>query len=176
VTPLLIIVAIGFLAWRYRKVLGLNKMWDQHGRAQAQDLAAQLGWSRQQQRTEKRDAAGRSSISSASPRRSFVPQLDSRRLPAALAVGAVVAVMGLGLELGGHSLLASLVFLFVGPFAGGLYVRSRWWVLIAAALAVMVGAGGRVGGVLVGLAVAAIAYGATRMDAKAWLARWNAES
>jgi hypothetical protein len=86
-----------------------------------------------------------------------------------------VAIVVVGLESQGFAFLASIVALAIGPFCGGLYVRSRWWVLVAPLIAVVVGAGGKLGSWAVALAVAAIAYGGTRPEVRSWLARWTAE-
>lgn len=107
--------------------------------------------------------------------RSYLPKIDSSRLPTALAIGVLVAVVALGLELQGFSLLASLVAILIGPFFGGTYVRSWWWPLVASVTAVIVGAGGELGLLIVAVPVAAIAYAGIRTDVAARIARWNAE-
>ena len=170
----LTILTIAFVAWRYRKMLGLDKTWDRYGREQADDLAARMGWRGRNGPTSTTAGAGRPATPQVLPRRSFLPQIDSSRLPAALTVGAVEAVVIVGLEIQGFSFFSSIVALLVGPFIGGAYLRSRWWMVVAAMIAVVVGAGGRLSPFIVALPVAAMAYAGIRADVRAWISRWDA--
>ncbi|MEA2594489.1 MAG: hypothetical protein QOF01_958 [Thermomicrobiales bacterium] len=173
--PFLTILTVAVLVWRYRKVLGLDKRWDQSGRSSADDLAARLGWSSQRGAQRPAAASTKPAGSTGAVVRSYLPKIDSSRLPTALAIGVLVAVVALGLELQGFSLLASLVAILIGPIFGGTYVRSWWWPLVASVTAVIVGAGGELGLLIVAVPVAAIAYAGIRTDVAARIARWNAE-
>jgi hypothetical protein len=175
VTPFLVILTIAFIAWRYRRILGLDQRWDQHGRAHADDLAQRLGW------TTRKTTGGGTTNSSNVPvttrpvERSFYPKIDTSRLPPSLAVGALVGIIVVALDIQGMSLLSFVVGILIGPFAGGVYLRSRWWLLVAPGVAIVVGAGGEIGPLIVAFPVAAIAYVGTRTDVAAWIARLNAE-
>lgn len=175
VTPFLIIVTIAFIAWRYRRVLGLDQRWDQHGRAHADDLAQRLGWSTRKATVRRATGSHKVPVTTRPAERSFYPRLDTSRLPASLAVGALVGIVVVALDIQGMSLLSFAIGILVGPFAGGVYVRSRWWLLVAPAVAIVVGAGGEIGPLIVAFPVAAIAYAGLRTDVAAWIARLNAE-
>jgi hypothetical protein len=175
VTPFLVIVTIAFIAWRYRRALGLGQHWDQHGRAHAEDLAQRLGWSTQ--RTTDRSAPGTKKVpvTTRPTERSSFPKLDTSRLPASLAAGALVGIIVVALDIQGMSLISFAIGILIGPFAGGVYVRSRWWLLVAPAVAIVVGAGGEIGPIIVAFPVAAIAFAGIRTDIAAWIARLNAD-
>ncbi len=176
VTPLLIIVTIAFLAWRYRRVLGLDQRWDQHGRTHADDLAQRLGWTTRRSSDRPPAGSAKAPVVANSPDRSFFPRLDTSRLPTSLAIGALEGIIVVALDIQGFSLLAFILGILIGPFAGGTYLRSRWWLLVAPAVAIVVGAGGELGPLVVAFPVAAIAYGGIRTDVAAWIARLNAET
>jgi hypothetical protein len=175
VAPFVTIVVIALVAWRYRRALGLSKRWDEFGRDHAGDLAARLGWSNRKGPGGPTRASTARTAVARSTRRSFFPRFDTRRLPVALVVGACEAVIVLGLDLGGHDFLSFVVGIVVGPFIGGVYVRSYWWLLVAAVAAIVVGAGGEIGPLLVAVPVAAIGYVGIRTDVAGWIARLNAE-
>jgi hypothetical protein len=169
----LTLLIVGFIVWRYRQVLGLDKTWDRYGREHADELATRLGW-RDGRRSPRPGLTRQATVDRAAPSRSLLSYVDGRRLPAALTAGALEALVIVGLELQNYTFLASLTSLLVGPFVGGAYLRTRWWMLVAAAIAVIVGAGGRLGPVVVALPVAVIAYAGIRTDLRAVIARWNA--
>lgn len=170
-----IILIVAFVAWRYRRVLGLSKQWDQHGRAQAEDLAAKLGWTNRQGGPRTSAPQARQPVPVRARPTSFYPKIDTSRLPTAVAIGALFAIIVVGLDLQGYSILSFLIGIVVGPIAGGLYVRSRWWLLVAPAVAIIVGAGGEIGALFVAFPVAALAYAGIRADIAGWLARLNAQ-
>jgi hypothetical protein len=176
VTPFLIVVTVAFIAWRYRRALGLDQRWDQHGRTHAEDLAQRLGWTTRKTNGRSPADPTRAPVAVNSPGRSFYPRLDTSRLPTSLAIGALVGIIAVALDVQGLSLLSFLIGILVGPFAGGTYVRSRWWILVAPAVAIVVGAGGELGPLVVAFPVAAIAYGGIRSDVAGWIARLNAEA
>jgi hypothetical protein len=88
----------------------------------------------------------------------------------------VVATVVVALDIQGFSFLSFLVGMVVGPLAGGVFARTRWWLLIAPLIAVVVGAGQGIGMWIVAGAVAAIAYAGLRLDVAGWLARFDADS
>jgi hypothetical protein len=174
--PVLTLVVIAFVAWRYRRVLGLGKRWHDFDRDRAVDRATRLGWSSRGQtagdptrRPVPHNGASRG------PQPGFLPSYNSRYLPAALAAGVVESAIVLGLDLAGHDVLSLMTGLLLGPFVGGLIVRSLWWPLVAALVAVVVGAG-ELGTSVIALPVAAIGYAGVRADFAAWLARLNADA
>jgi hypothetical protein len=175
VTPFLIIVTIAVIAWRYRRVLGLDQRWSQHGRPHADDLAQRLGWTTRKANVRAPDRSAKVPVGLSSPDRSFYPRLDTSRLPASMAIGALVGTVVVALDIQGFSLLSFVIGILIGPFAGGAYVRSRWWLLVAPAVAIVVGAGGELGPLVVAFPVAALAYGGIRTDVAGWIARLNAE-
>jgi hypothetical protein len=176
VTSILVILAIVFLAWRYRRSLGLDQRWDRYGRSYADELSEKLGWSTRRGGNPAPDATVKTPVTPGPERHPFLPTLDTTRLPTAVAAGVLVAIIAVALDVQGWSLLASLVGIVIGPFAGGTYIRSRWWVLVAPAVAVVVGAGGELSPLFVAVPVAAIAYGGIRTDVGAWLARLDTGS
>jgi hypothetical protein len=91
------------------------------------------------------------------------PTLDGSLLPRALAVGVGFGVVGLGLHVAGYDTLVLALGLVVGPFAGGLFVRSRWWILVAVATGVPLAASDELRPALVVLPVALVAYVGTRV-------------
>jgi len=176
VLPVVVVLVIGVVAWRYRRVLGLGKGWDGSGRDQVDDLAARLGWSNREAPGRPTQTRARPSLDSGPRSRSFYPAISTRRLPIALAIGVVEGIVVVDLDLGGHTFLAFLAGIVVGPFLGGLYVRSLWWPVVAALVAIVVGAGGEIGTLLVAIPVASIGYAGIRTDAAGWIARLNAET
>ncbi|HEY7036216.1 MAG TPA: hypothetical protein VH482_33110 [Thermomicrobiales bacterium] len=171
----LTIVVIVYLAWRYRRVLGLDKRWDGFGRQQASDLAASLGWGTRREPTAQPPAPARQPQTSRPARQGMFPKIDSRRLPVTIAAGIVEAIVVIGLDLAGHSLLSFLAAAVIGPFLGGLYVRSLWWPLIAALVAIVVGAGGEMSPLVVTVPVAIFGYVGARSDVAGWFSRLFAE-
>jgi hypothetical protein len=176
VTSILILLAVGLLAWRYRQVLGLDQRWDRHGRAHAEDLAAKLGWTNRQSGNGAPTSQPAPKVQDAPSYRSLVPRVDISRLSNSVAVGAAVAVVVFALDLQGYSLLAFLIGIVIGPYFGGAYLRSRWWLLVAPVVAIVAGAGGELGLPVVALPVAVIAYLGIRSDVAGRVARWNAET
>lgn len=92
------------------------------------------------------------------------PTIDNRLLTRALAGGVVLGLISGGLQLAGLTLLAYVVGLGVGPFTGGVLLRTRWWVLVAAIVSVIIGAGGEIRALYIALPVAMIAYLGVRME------------
>ncbi len=94
-----------------------------------------------------------------------IPPFDPSRLPIALVVGVVVALIAAALEMMGHTILSQLAGLAIGPFVGGIAVRSYWWVFVVApGIAALIGAGAGITSVLVAIPVIAIAYGGVRVE------------
>jgi len=176
VTPIVVILVVAFLAWRYRKMLGLDQRWDRHGRVYTEELASKLGWTTGQKVDRKPTAPARPPFQSQAHRRSLLPTPDSSRLPVAVATGIVVATVVVALDIQGFSFLSLLVGMVVGPLAGGVFTRTRWWLLVAPLIAVVVGAGQGMGLWIVAGAVAAIAYAGLRFDVASWLARLYSDS
>lgn len=92
------------------------------------------------------------------------PTFDDRLLPRALAVGIGLGVVTMGLHIAGYDSLAIALGLAVGPFVGGLVVRSRWWVLVAAVTAVSLAATDDLRPAVVALPVALVAYVGIRFE------------
>lgn len=92
------------------------------------------------------------------------PSVDSRLLPGALIAGVVLGVITGGLQFAGQTVLAYIVGLGIGPFAGGVLLRTRWWVLVAAIVSVVIGAGGEIRAFYVAVPVALIAFIGVRLD------------
>jgi hypothetical protein len=94
------------------------------------------------------------------------PTVDDRLLPRALAVGVGLGIAGMGLHLAGYYTLGLALGLVVGPFAGGLAVRSSWWVIVAVATAVPLAASDDLRPAVVALPVALVAYVGTRFGGR----------
>ena len=152
-TVVVVLVAIGFVAWRYRRFFGFEP--------------ADRG--RPERLPERADGAQ-------ATRPWWLPTIDSKHLPAALLAGGCVAAAGITLDLLTHPILAQAAVLVVGPITGGMVVRSRWWPIVAAAVATVAGGGGRLGPLVVALPVAVIAYGSVRFDWRGLFERWTAET
>src|SRR5262245_60340945 len=101
--PLLTIILLGFVAWRYRRVLGFDKRSDGLGRQRANDLAASLGWGNRREPVRQTPLSARQSPTVDQPGHAFFPKLDSRRLPVTIVAGIVEAIVVIGLDLAGHS-------------------------------------------------------------------------
>lgn len=173
--PLISVVVIAFVAWQYRRVLDLSKRRDGFGPDYARDLASRLGWTNPTDAVSLAIGSQSNGGPAQAPQRSSIPTIDRRRLPAALAIATAQAVVVLALYVSGHELLAVFVGIVIGPFLGGIYVRSLWWLPMTALMAIAVGAGVRVTPLLVAVPVAAIGYAGIRTDIAGWIARLNAK-
>jgi hypothetical protein len=172
---ILLLVIMSVVAWRYRRILGMPAEWDRFGSDRAEDLAAKMGWSRPT--AEKRPGAVSSRPVPASSRSGWgalLPNINGERLPATLAVGVLDGVIAVGLDVQGFSILSTIVGMVVAPFLGGVYLRSKWWMLVAPFVAFVTGSAGEFGTLISAVPVAAIAYAGIKTDLFGWLARMNA--
>lgn len=173
--PIIVLVAIGAVAWRYRRAIGLDlflkNLREGSGTAKARPVASRKPAVR---RVGSPSAGATVSSPSAAERsRWSIPPFDSRRLPPALIVGVVLAVATAFVDSGGRPILAQTIGLLIGPFVGGLVVRSWWWVLIAAALGALLGAGAGLSSLFVAFPVGLVAYSGIRADPRRWLGRFG---
>src|SRR6478672_5114930 len=68
--------------------------------------------------------------------------IDNRMLPRAFIGGVVLAIVAGGLRILDLTSLSFVVGLAIGPFIGGMLIRSWWWVVIAGAVGSSLVAGG----------------------------------
>jgi hypothetical protein len=92
------------------------------------------------------------------------PNFDTKLLPRALATGVGFAVVGAGLQLTGHEGMEMAFGLVIGPFLGGLVVRSRWWVFVASISAITLESGIAIRAPIIALPAALIAFAGTQID------------
>lgn len=84
--------------------------------------------------------------------------------PRSLAARLVRALVAGGLRLLDRAAISFLIGLPIGPFLGGVLLRSRWWIVIAAAVGSSLVAGGAIRPLYVALPVALIASLGTRFQ------------
>lgn len=168
---------MSLVSWRYRRILGLSDQWDRHGAERVDDLAAKLGWSRPVNRSQP-NSGTRRPMPATSPAKSgwgaYLPNINGERLPAALAIGALDGIIAVGLDVQGFSILSTIVGMVLAPYLGGLYLRSKWWLLIAPLVAFVTGTVGELGTLITAVPVVAIAYAGIKTDLVGWLARMDA--
>lgn len=174
---LLLLAIMSLVSWRYRRVLGLSDQWDRHGAERIDDLAAKLGWSRPTTRPQP-GSATRLPVPVTTSTRSgwsaYLPNINGERLPAALAIGALDGIIAIGLDIQGFSILSTIVGMVIAPYVGGIYLRTKWWLLVAPFVAFITGAAGEFGTLITAVPVAAIAYAGIKTDLAGWLARVDA--
>jgi hypothetical protein len=172
---ILLLAIMSLVSWRYRRILGLSDQWDRHGGERVEDLAAKLGWSRSTSGSRPGSGTKRSvPASSNSGWNAYLPNINGERLPAALAVGAIAGIIAVGLDVQGFSILSTIVGMAVAPYLGGVYLRSKWWLLIAPLVAFVTGSAGELGTLITAVPVAAIAYAGIKTDLAGWIARLDA--
>jgi hypothetical protein len=159
----LVIAVLGLVAWRYRRFLGLDRL-GRDAAPRIDHVRQQLGWGSGGSMSQSRSSGRQSpSLTGAILRR--IPPFDASQLPRCLVVGIIVAAVAAALELTGHSILAQIAGLAIGPFVGGIAVRSFWWVFVVApAVAALIGAGSGLSSMLVAIPVMAVAYGGVRLE------------